>query len=82
MDDLLILAQTRWQLRCGIAVMNQWFEVAGLEQHPDKTFIDRIECGFDWLGYQYSVSGLYRVASRALAMLGMGWAWYHNGSPI
>jgi RNA-directed DNA polymerase len=32
MDDILVLAPTRWK-------------------HPDKTFIGRIERGFDFLGY-------------------------------
>ena len=30
----------------------------GLEKHPDKTFIGRIERGFDFLGYRFSRSGL------------------------
>ncbi len=29
-----------------------------LEKHPDKTFIGRIEKGFDFLGYHFSRSGL------------------------
>jgi hypothetical protein len=69
MDDLLILTQTRWQLKRAVAEMNQWFERAGLEQHPErrffcsckngidaipgnKTFIGRIERGFDWLVFR------------------------------
>ena len=29
-----------------------------LEKHPDKTFIGRIERGFDFLGYHFSRAGL------------------------
>jgi hypothetical protein len=65
MHDLLILTQTRWQLKRAVAEMNQWFEKAGLQQHPDKTFIGRIERGFDWLGYQFNESGLVRPAQKS-----------------
>ncbi len=30
----------------------------GLEKHPDKTFIGRIEKGFDFLGYHFGPDGL------------------------
>jgi hypothetical protein len=30
----------------------------GLEKHPDKTFIGRIERGFDYLGYHFGPAGL------------------------
>jgi hypothetical protein len=29
-----------------------------MEKHPDKTFIGRIERGFDFLGYHFSLAGL------------------------
>lgn len=67
MDDLLIRSRTRWQLKKAVAIMNQWFTEASLEQHPDKTFIGRIQRGFDWLGYQYDARGLCAIAPRALA---------------
>lgn len=54
MDDVLILAPTRWKLRRAIALLNQHFEQLGLKQHPDKTEIGRIENGFDFLGYHYT----------------------------
>lgn len=66
MDDLLILTRTRWQLKRAVATMNGWFTVAKLTQHPDKTFIGRIAHGFDWLGYQFTASGLHSVASRTV----------------
>ncbi len=36
-----------------------------LEKHPDKTFIGRIERGFDFLGYHFSPEGL-RVAKATI----------------
>ena len=38
----------------------------GLEKHPDKTFIGRIERGFDFLGYHFSPANL-AVAKKANA---------------
>jgi hypothetical protein len=37
-----------------------------LEKHPDKTFIGRIERGFDFLGYHFSRQGL-AVAKQTIA---------------
>lgn len=49
-----------------VATMNRWFGEAGLEQHPGKTFIGRIERGFDWLGYRFDAAGLRGVATRTM----------------
>jgi len=51
MDDILILAPTRWKLKKAIRVLNKTFNELKLEQHPDKTLIGRTERGFDFLGY-------------------------------
>ena len=37
----------------------------GLDKHPDKTFIGRIEKGFDFLGYYFSRRGL-RLAETTI----------------
>jgi hypothetical protein len=66
MDDLIILSKTRWQLKRAVAMMNRWFEQAKLKQHPDKTFIGRINKGFDWLGYQFDQHGHLSAAPRTL----------------
>jgi hypothetical protein len=58
MDDILILTQTHWQLRRAVKVVNQTLGVLSLEKHPDKTFIGKIERGFDFLGYHFSPAGL------------------------
>jgi hypothetical protein len=54
MDDILVLAPTRWKLRRAIRVVNEILGSLRLEKHPDKTFIGRIEQGFDFLGYHFS----------------------------
>ncbi len=54
MDDVLVMAPTRWKLRRGIKRLNRIFQEFSLAKHPDKTFIGRIEKGFDFLGYHFS----------------------------
>ncbi len=54
MDDILVLAPTRWKLRAAVKTLNQVFNRLGLEKHPEKTFIGRIEKGFDFLGYHFN----------------------------
>jgi RNA-directed DNA polymerase len=58
MDDILILAPSRWLLRRAIATMNGVLKELGLEPHPDKTTIGPVARGFDVLGYTYSPAGL------------------------
>ena len=58
MDDILILAPTRWKLKKAIRVLNQTFNELRLEQHPDKTLIGRAERGFDFLGDHFEREGL------------------------
>ncbi len=57
-DDMLVLAPTRWKLRQAVRVVNQALGALKLDQAPDKTFIGRIEKGFDFLGYHFSPEGL------------------------
>jgi RNA-directed DNA polymerase len=65
MDDILVLTKTRWQLRRAVRTLNQTFDELKVSQHPDKTFIGRIERGFDFLGY-YFCHGPLRLAQRTL----------------
>ena len=53
MDDILVLSPTRWKLRKAVKAVNQVLGSLNLEKHPDKTFIGRIERGFDFLGYHF-----------------------------
>jgi hypothetical protein len=62
MDDILILAPTRWQLRGAVRLVNASLRALDLEKHPDKTFIGRIERGFDFLGYRFGPHGLAMAA--------------------
>ena len=65
MDDILVLSPTRWKLRKAVKAVNQVLGSLGLEKHPDKTFIGRIEKGFDFLGYHFGPDGL-SVAKRTV----------------
>jgi hypothetical protein len=58
MDDILVLAPTRWKLRRAVRLVNEIGGALRLEKHPDKTAIGRIERGFDFLGYRFSREGL------------------------
>jgi len=58
MDDVLILAKSRWRLRRAIKTLNQHFAALKVTQHPDKTFIGRVSRGFDFLGYHFNGGGL------------------------
>jgi hypothetical protein len=66
MDDILILAPTRWSLRRAVATVNRVLAALNLEKHPDKTLIGKIERGFDFLGYHFSPAGL-AVAKKTIA---------------
>jgi RNA-directed DNA polymerase len=46
MDDVIILAKTRWHLRKAVRTANQHFSELKIEQAPDKTFIGRIAKDF------------------------------------
>jgi RNA-directed DNA polymerase len=52
MDDILVLAPTRWKLRRAVRVLNETFARLGLEKHPDMTFIGQTEKGSVFLGYR------------------------------
>lgn len=67
MDDILVLAPTHWKLRQAVRVVNQTLGQLKLEKHPDKTFIGRIEKGFDFLGYHFAPGGLSIARSTVAA---------------
>ncbi len=58
MDDILVLAPTRWKLKEAVRVLNQTLAELKLEKHPDKTYIGKIDKGFDFLGYHFRPDGL------------------------
>jgi RNA-directed DNA polymerase len=53
MDDVIVLAKTRWHLRKAVWTVNQHFHQLKVEQAPDKTFIGKISRGWDFLGYHF-----------------------------
>ncbi len=63
MDDWVIMAKTRWALRRVVQQVNTILDNLKLKKHPDKTFIGRIDCGFDFLGYRFVAEGL-RLAAQ------------------
>jgi len=58
MDDILILAKTRWRLRRAVRVLHQHLAALKLQPHPDKTWIGRTDRGFEFLGYRLSLHSL------------------------
>lgn len=67
MDDFLIFARTRWHLRKAVRQLNGMLATLGFTQHPDKTFIGKVEKGFDWMGFFFNADGCVSVAPRALS---------------
>jgi RNA-directed DNA polymerase len=53
MDDVIILAKTRWHLRNAVRTVNQYFNQLKIEQASDKTFMGKISKGWDFLGYHF-----------------------------
>ena len=58
MDDILVLAPTHAKLRTVVRAVNEVLSALRLEKHPDKTFIGKIERGFDFLGYRFGAAVL------------------------
>jgi len=54
MDDWVVLAPTRWKLRKVIKKANQVLDRLKVEKHPDKTFMGKVDGGFDFLGYHFT----------------------------
>jgi hypothetical protein len=58
MDDILVLAPTHARLRMAVRKVNETLSALRLEKHPDKTFIGKIQRGFDFLGYRFGAAVL------------------------
>ncbi len=58
MDDIVLLARTRWELRRAIAALHEEIAVLGLHLHRVKRFIGRTTQGFDFLGYRIRAGGI------------------------
>jgi hypothetical protein len=68
MDDWVVLASSRWQLRRAIRAVRQQMARLRVMPHPDKTAMGRTAKGFDFLGYWVTPRGL-RVAARTVAKM-------------
>ncbi|MCP4212234.1 MAG: hypothetical protein GY764_12250, partial [Halieaceae bacterium] len=69
MDDIVILAKTRWHLRAAIRGLIEVIESLGLCLHQEKRFVGRIDKGFDFLGYQIHPSRKLRPSAESLRRL-------------
>ena len=58
MDDWVVFAPSRWKLRKVVRIVNQVLNRHMVWQHPDKTFVGRVDRGFDFLGYHFRPDGL------------------------
>ncbi|MGR6859369.1 hypothetical protein ACU5EH_02965 [Aliivibrio salmonicida] len=47
----------------------QFFNQFSFVQHPDKTFIGKIDKGFDWMGFQITMQGIVSIAPRSMDKL-------------
>jgi RNA-directed DNA polymerase len=65
MDDILVLAPTRWTLRAAVKVVNPILASLHLAKHPDNTVIGRVPKGVDFLGYHVR-PGRLLVATKTL----------------
>ena len=65
MDDWVILARTRWQLRKAVKLVMQTLAELKVEPHPDKTTIGRVSRGFSFLGYTIASAGIVGIAPQA-----------------
>ena len=68
MDDWVVLASSRWQLRRAIRAVRQEMARLRVVPHPDKTALGRTTKGFDFLGYWVTPGGL-RVAARTVGRM-------------
>ena len=62
MDDWIIFAKTRWQLRKAIKITNQILAELKVEKHPDKTWIGRVVNTFDFCGFRFGPEGVIALA--------------------
>ena len=89
MDDWVVLAKTRWELRKAIKATNEVLNELKVVKHPDKTFIGRISRGFDFLGYRFAPQGLsvaqvtiQRFLDKVSRLYGQGATEYRIGEYI
>ncbi len=70
-DDWVILITTQWKLRKSVKIVNQVLKKLKLEKYSDKTYMGKIEKGFNFLGYKVEASGL-QLAPKSLERFSKG----------
>ncbi len=71
MDDVVILAKSRWQLRRAIVQLHAVLRPLNLRLHRRKRFIGRVTVGFDFLGYRLHPGRKLRPSWESLRRLRM-----------
>ena len=66
MDDILVLANNKWTFRNAIRKVNTILSELKLEKAVNKTFVGKIERGFDFLGFYFNNSEV-QVSKRSVA---------------
>ncbi|MFT4627071.1 MAG: RNA-directed DNA polymerase [Myxococcota bacterium] len=69
MDDVVLLAKSRWQLRRAIAALHAALRPLHLRLHRVKRFIGRTSRGFDFLGYRLHPGRKLRPSGESLRRL-------------
>ena len=69
MDDVALLAKTRWHLKRAIAKLHSALKTLDLKLHPTKKFIGRVTHGFDFLGYHLRLGRKLRPSRESLHRL-------------
>jgi hypothetical protein len=67
MDDILILAPTRWQLRGAVKVVNQTLWALNLEKHPNTL---STSSAFSIPAISRAITTMARIAGAVLAARG------------
>jgi hypothetical protein len=65
-DDIVLLARTRWELRRAISALHQEIAAFGLQLHCIKCFIGHRTQGFDFLGDQIRAGARLRPSAEGL----------------
>jgi hypothetical protein len=66
MDDWIIFTKSRWQLKRVLKNMHEVVHGLKLKLALNKTFIGRIQKGFDFLGYRFNATGLCGLAQKTI----------------
>jgi retron-type reverse transcriptase len=66
MDDWVILTKTRWQLRRLVKLMHITISKLNFKLALDKTYIWKMQKGFDFLGYRFSKQGIVGLAEKTI----------------